>query len=45
MDYSDSFNWIDFYASTNHNKACDMTYEMRISLAKLGLTKEKIQKD
>ena len=45
MDYSDSSNWIDFYSDTNHDKNLDMTYEMSIPLAKLGLTKEKIKND
>jgi alpha-amylase len=45
MDYSESSNWIDFYASTNHDKTLDMTYEMSIPLAKLGLTKEKIKNE
>ena len=45
MDYSDSSEWIDFYASTSHNKELDMTYEMSIPLAKLGLTKDKIKND
>ena len=44
MDYSESSNWIDFYASTNHNKKLDMTYEMKITLAKLGIDKEYIKK-
>ena len=45
MDYDESSNWIDFYKDTNHNKNLDMTYEMRIPLAKLGLTKNKIKND
>ena len=45
MDYDDSSKWIDFYASTEHDKKLDMTYEMSIPLAKLGLTKDKIKKD
>ena len=45
MDYSDSSNWIDFYSSTEHDKKLDMTYEMSIPLAKLGLTKDKIKND
>ena len=28
MDYSDSYEWIDFYSSTSHDKKLDMTYEM-----------------
>ena len=43
MDYDDSSEWIDFYSSTSHDKNLDMTYEMSIPLAKLGLTKEKIK--
>ena len=43
MDYDDSSNWIDFYASTDHNKRLDMTYEMKIPLAKLGIDKEYIK--
>ena len=43
MDYSESSNWIDFYSSTNHNKKLDMTYEMRIPLAKLGIDKNYIK--
>ena len=42
MDYSESSNWIDFY-STGHNKRLDMTYEMRIPLAKLGIDKNYIK--
>ena len=45
MDYDDSSNWIDFYKDTNHNKNLDMTYEMRIPLAKLGINKEHIKKN
>ena len=45
MDYSDSSEWIDFYSSTSHDKKLDMTYEMSIPLAKLGLTKEKIKNE
>ena len=45
MDYSESSNWIDFYADTNHNKNLDMTYEMKIPLAKLGIDKEYIKKN
>ena len=45
MDYSDSSNWIDFYSATEHDKKLDMTYEMSIPLAKLGLTKDKIKND
>ena len=44
MDYSESSNWIDFYSSTTHDKKLDMTYEMSIPLAKLGLTKDKIKR-
>ena len=44
MDYSDSSNWIDFYSATGHNKNLDMTYEMKIPLAKLGIDKEYIKK-
>ena len=44
MDYSESFNWIDFYSSTTHDNKLDMTYEMSIPLAKLGLTKDKIKR-
>ena len=36
---------IDFYSSTTHDKKLDMTYEMSISLAKLGLTKDKFKSD
>jgi alpha-amylase len=45
MDYSESSNWIDFYSQTNHNKNLDMTYEMKIPLAKLGIDKEHIKKN
>ena len=45
MDYDESSNWIDFYKDTNHNKNLDMTYEMRIPLAKLGINKEHIKKN
>ena len=45
MDYSESSNWIDFYSQTNHNKNLDMTYEMKIPLAKLGIDKEYIKKN
>ncbi len=45
MDYSESSNWIDFYSQTNHNKNLDMTYEMKIPLAKLGITKDHIKKN
>ena len=45
MDYSESSNWIDFYYQTNHNKNLDMTYEMKIPLAKLGIDKEHIKKN
>ena len=44
MDYDDSSPWIDFYA-TSHNKNLDMTYEMKIPLAKLGITKDHIKKN
>jgi alpha-amylase len=43
MDYDDSSNWIDFYSETKHNKKLDMTYEMRIPLAKLGIDKQHIK--
>ena len=42
MDYSESSNWIDFY-TTSHNKKLDMTYEMKIPLAKLGIDKDYIK--
>lgn len=45
MDYDDSSKWIDFYAETSHNKRLDMTYEMRIPLAKLGIDKEYLKKN
>ena len=45
MDYSDSSNWIDFYSATGHNKNLDMTYEMKIPLAKLRITKDHIKKN
>ena len=45
MDYKDSSPWIDFYSSTDHNKQLDMTYEMRIPLAKLGIDKQYIKKN
>ena len=45
MDYDESSNWIDFYKDTNHNKNLDMTYAMRIPLAKLGINKEHIKKN
>ena len=45
MDYDESSNWIDFYKDTNHNKNLDMTYEMRIPLATLGINKEHIKKN
>ena len=45
MDYDELSNWIDFYKDTNHNKNLDMTYEMRIPLAKLGINKEHIKKN
>ena len=44
MDYDDSSPWIDFY-QTEHNKKLDMTYEMKIPLAKLGINKEHIKKN
>ena len=44
MDYDDSSPWIDFY-TTSHNKNLDMTYEMKIPLAKLGITKDHIKKN
>ena len=45
MDYEDSSDWIDFYSDTSHDKKLDMTYEMSIPLAKLGLTKDKIKSE
>mgnify|MGYP002622665395 FL=1 len=44
MDYTDSSKYIDFY-TTSHNKKLDMTYEMKIPLAKLGITKDHIKKN
>ena len=44
MDYDDSSSWVDFY-TTSHDKSLDMTYEMKIPLAKLGINKEHIKKN
>ena len=44
MDYDDSSAWEDFYKSS-HDKSLDMTYEMKIPLAKLGITKDHIKKN
>ena len=44
MDYTDSSKYIDFY-TTSHNKKLDMTYEMKIPLTKLGITKDHIKKN
>ena len=40
--FEDSSDWIDFYAETSHRKDLDMTYEVSISLEKLGITKQDI---
>ena len=45
MDYSESSEWIDFYARLHINKELDMTYEMSIPLTKLGLNTDKIKNE
>ena len=41
--FVDTAEWIDFYADTKHRKDLDMTYEVSISLEKLGITKADIE--
>ena len=41
--FTDAGDWIDFYSQTNHRKDLDMTYEMSISLNKLGITRQDIE--
>ena len=41
--FKDTAEWIDFFADTKHRKDLDMTYEVSISLEKLGITKADIE--
>lgn len=41
--FKDTAEWIDFYADTKHRKELDMTYEISVSLAKLGITRDDIE--